>query len=400
MFPDQLAHPADSRMLLCVLDGLGDLPGPGRPETPLEAAKTPNLDRLAAAGCSGLFDPVAAGVTPGSGPGHLALFGYAPDRYQVGRGVLSALGIDFELQPGDVAARFNFCTLDAEGNITDRRAGRLATDINRKLVARLTEHVRPSDGVKLFWATESEHRGLLVLRGTSLNAQIADTDPQVQGHPPLPAVPQSREATATADLVNEVIRQAMGVLGVDKHANGILLRGFASLPDWPSFSERFGVRACAVAKYPMYRGVARLVGMSVAEKYDNLSEAPAILESAWERFDFFFLHFKDTDKAGEDGDFDRKVGAVEVFDRIVPELERLGPDVLVVTGDHSTPVCMKQHSWHPVPVLLYAPGTMRPDTVTRFGERPALAGSLGQRPMSELLSLMLAHAGRLAKFGA
>jgi len=400
VFPDQLIRKSDSRILLCVLDGLGDLPGPDRPDTPLEAAHTPNLDGLAAAGTSGLFTPVAAGVTPGSGPGHLALFGYDPVTYQVGRGVLSALGVDFDLQPGDVAARLNFCTLDAEGRITDRRAGRIATDVNRARLARLRSEVTAPDGVQLFWETESEHRGLLVLRGPDLCDDLHDTDPQITGVPPLAARASNPRAHRTATLVGEIISRALQVLNDAPPANGLLLRGFASRPAWPDVESRYGLRALAVTKYPMYRGVAKLVGMATAAPYDTIEEAPAGLRAGWSDFDFFFLHFKDPDKAGEDGDFESKRAAIETFDRIVPELLALGPDVMVVTGDHSTPVALAGHSWHPVPVLLHAPATARPDTVETFGERAAICGGLGQRPMCELMAQMLAHAGRLEKFGA
>jgi len=400
MFPDTLIHETNSKIVLCVLDGLGDIPGPGRQQTPLEAAKTPNLDKLAKEGTTGLFTPVAAGVTPGSGPGHLALFGYDPGIYQVGRGVLSALGIDFELKPGDVAARFNFCSLDEAGKITDRRAGRIATEINRKLVEKLRREVKPPAGLEVFWDTEAEHRGLLVLRGNNLHPQLLDTDPQVLNTHPLPIRASEPTAHDTAELLTDVVAQAMATLHDEHPANGILLRGFAALPHWPMFGERFGVRPYAVAKYPMYRGVARLVGMAIGPKYDELAEAPGLLQAAWDDYDYFFLHFKDTDKAGEDGDFEKKQKAVETFDKIVPALRDLKPEVLAVTADHSTPVALKAHSWHPVPAVLYAPATMRPDNVTKFGERAVMAGGLGLRPLHELMPLMLAHAEKLVKFGA
>jgi 2,3-bisphosphoglycerate-independent phosphoglycerate mutase len=398
IFPDSLVTASDSRILLCVLDGLGDLPGPGRAETPLEAARTPELDRVAPASTFGLLETVAAGVTPGSGPGHLSLFGYAPERYTVGRGVLSALGVDFPLQPGDVAARFNFCTL-RDGVITDRRAGRIGTDVNRRLVARLRSLRAPGD-VQLFWETEAEHRGLLVARGRDLSAQLTDSDPQVLGRPPLEVKASHRAGETSAHLFNQILKGATDLLAGEHPANGLLVRGFASLPDWPSFDSRYGLRSQAIAKYPMYRGVARLVGMNVLEPYGDLPEAVKRLRSCWAAGQFFFLHFKDTDKAGEDGDFDRKVEAIERFDRIVPDLLALGPDVLAVTGDHSTPVAMKGHSWHPVPALLWAPKTVRPDRLSHFGESACRTGGLGLRPMSQFMSLLLAHAGRLTKFGA
>lgn len=397
-FPDSLVQPGETKIVLCVLDGLGDLPGTGRKETPLEAAQTPELDRIAPGSSVGLFDPVGAGITPGSGPGHLALFGYAPDRYQVGRGVLSALGIDFPLQQGDVAARLNFCSLEG-GKITDRRAGRISTETNRKLVEKLRA-LPPPDGLQLFWETEAEHRGLLVARGRNLSAHLSDSDPQVLGHPPLDVMPLDAQAEASARWFNQILKAAEKALANDHPANGLLARGFASLPDWPGFDHRYGLRSMAVAKYPMYRGVARLLGMHVLEPYSELKNAPSIMRSQWSAGDFFFLHFKDPDKAGEDGAFDRKVAAIESFDKVVPDLLALSADVLAVTGDHSTPARMKQHSWHPVPVLLHAPATARPDGRTHFGESAARAGTLGHRPMHELMSLLLAHAGRLVKFGA
>jgi 2,3-bisphosphoglycerate-independent phosphoglycerate mutase len=397
-FPDRLVTKHDSKILLCVLDGLGDIPGPGGSETPLEAARTPNLDRLAGESTLGLLEPVAAGVTPGSGPGHLALFGYSPVEYVVGRGVLSALGLDFQLRPGDVAARFNFCTL-AEGKVRDRRAGRLDTDTNRALVAKLRT-IRAPGQTQLFWETEAEHRGLLVARAPGLSALLADTDPQVEGRAPLEVVALGQEAVPAAKLFNTVLGEAHLLLRAERPANGLLLRGFASLPDWPTFGKRYGLAASALAKYPMYRGVARLLGMNLLDAYQELGQAAAILREAWSMGEFFFLHFKDPDKAGEDGNFDLKVAAIERFDRIVPSLLDLGAAVLCVTGDHSTPVVLQQHSWHPVPVLLSAPGTVRPDRIARFHEHSCRGGGIGQRPACQLMSLLLAHAQRLTKFGA
>jgi 2,3-bisphosphoglycerate-independent phosphoglycerate mutase len=400
VFPDSQVQSGSSRILLCVLDGLGDIPGPDGLATPLEAAHTPHLDALAREGTSGLFEPVAAGITPGSGPGHLALFGYPPADYPIGRGVLSALGIDFPLKDGDIAARFNFCTLDQNGLIVDRRAGRLPTEINQSLVSKLRNQVKAPAGVELFWDTESEHRGLLVVRGGNLDASLTDTDPQTVGQKPLDVEPLREGAEAAALLMNGVLADAYRVLVDEPKANGILLRGFASLPDWALVGERYRLKAHALTKYPMYRGVARLVGMATAEPYDELEEVPGRVQSIWSGAEFMFVHFKDPDKAGEDGNYLRKQKAIERFDAIVPQLRKLNPDVLVVTGDHSTPVAMLQHSWHPVPVVLWAPATVLPDLVEHFGERPAMAGGLGQRPMCQLMSLMLAHAGRLAKFGA
>jgi len=393
----ELQQPGDGRIVLLVLDGLGGLPGRDG-HTALEAARTPNLDQLAANGLCGLHESVAPGVTPGSGPGHLALFGYDPIRYQVGRGVLSALGVDFELAPGDVAARGNFCTVDPEGRVTDRRAGRISTEKNSKLCDRLRGIHLP--GVELFVQTVKEHRFLLVLRGDGLGAEVGDTDPEQTGRKPLRPEARSEKARRTAQLVSRFLEQAAGIL-VDHHpANMVLLRGFASRPSWPSLAEVCGVRAAAIASYPMYRGVARLVGMALLSSGATLREKLDTAREHWDRYDFFFLHVKHGDSAGEDGDFEAKVEVIEKVDRELPRLLALDPAVVVVTGDHSTPASLRYHSWHPVPVLFWS-RRCRPDRVRQFGERACLSGGLGPRfPAPELMALALANAGRLGKFGA
>lgn len=394
---ERLAQQTDSRILLLVMDGLGDIPN-AQGQTPLSAAHKPNLDRLVREGCCGRFDPVGPGITPGSGPGHLALFGYDPTQYEIGRGVLSAVGIDFPLQAGDVAARFNFCTLDAQGRIVDRRAGRLPTEENRRLVAKLKEIQLP--GVQLFVETESEHRGVLVLRGEGLSPKIADTDPQKTGVPPLPVRALSGEAEATAALVARFVDEAHRLLAEEPRASGLLLRGFDSLPKIPSLQDRFGLRPLCVATYPMYRGLARLVGMEVVEPPEGLADIPQVLSKHLVGHDFAFVHVKYTDKAGEDGDFERKKAVVEEVDRLLPELLTATFDVVVVTADHSTPVALASHSWHPVPALLWAPGRVFADDVAVFSEKACIAGALGRLPLRFLLAEALACAGKLAKFGA
>lgn len=394
---ERQAQQTDSRILLLVMDGLGDIPN-AQGQTPLSAARKPNLDRLAREGCCGRFDPVGPGVTPGSGPGHLALFGYDPTRYEIGRGVLSAVGIDFPLQAGDVAARFNFCTLDAQGHIVDRRAGRIPTEENRRLVAKLREIQLP--GVQLFVETESEHRGVLVLRGEGLSPRIADTDPQKTGVRPLPVRALVPEAEKTAALVAQFVSEAHRVLAGEPQASGLLLRGFDSLPRIPSMQERFRLRPLCVATYPMYRGLARLVGMEVVEPPEGLADIPRVLTRYVEGHDFAFVHVKYTDKAGEDGDFERKKAVVEEVDRLLPELLAARFDVVVVTADHSTPVALASHSWHPVPALLWAPGRVFADDVVEFSEKACIAGALGRLPLRFLLAEALACAGKLAKFGA
>ena len=394
----QLAQPAESHIVLWVLDGLGGLPREVDGPTELEAARTPHLDRLAAEGITGLIEPVGPGVTPGSGPGHLGLFGYDPLRYQVGRGVLSALGIGVDLQPGDVAARGNFCTVDEAGDVVDRRAGRIDSDVGRRLCERLA--TIELSGVELVVRSVKEYRFLLRLRGEDLSGAVGDTDPQATGVPPRRAEALADAAERTADLVRTFVERAAEELRDDDPANMVLLRGFSSLPDWPRFPDVTGLRAAALADYPMYRGVARLVGMDVLAADAGTDARLDALERHWAEHDFFFLHEKPTDAAGEDGDFDRRVALIEGLDAAVPRLLALEPDVLVVTGDHSTPARLRSHSWHPVPALLRG-ASARPDAVERFSERACAAGGLGPRlPAAALLPLALGHAGRLRKFGA
>ena len=396
---ERQAEQTSSRILFLVLDGLGDLPRYGDGLTPLAAAKKPNLDLLARDGCCGRFDPVGPGVTPGSGPGHLGLFGYDPTEYEIGRGVLSAAGIDFSLQPGDVAARFNFCTLDSDGYISDRRAGRIETEQNRRLVARLREIPAPP-GVEIFVETEAEHRGALIVRGEKLGHRLADTDPQNTGVRPLPVKAVDAGSKTTAKIVSAFVKAAREALKDEPKANGILLRGFDSLPKIPPLSERFQLRPVCVATYPMYRGLARLVGMEMPPAPPSLADFPAVVRANREGRDFFFVHVKYADKAGEDGDFNRKREVIEEVDRLIPELLADGFEVVVVTADHSTPVAHKAHSWHPVPALVWAPGRVFRDSVATFSETTCIGGALGRMPLRFLMAEALAAAGKLAKFGA
>ncbi len=396
-FLAKLAHPAATKVVLLVLDGLGGLPGP-EGATELEAAVTPNLDTLAAEGLCGLHVPVAHGIAPGSGPAHLALFGYDPVRYQVGRGVLGALGLGFPLRPGDVAARGNFCTVDSQGVLTDRRAGRIPTETCRELCAALARIKIP--GIEVFVEPERDYRFLLVLRGEGLSEAVTETDPQEEGMVAAMAQPLTPEAASTARAVNAFVDAARGLLTGRESANMVLLRGFATLPTWPAFGDVFGVRAAAVAGYPMYRGVARLVGMDALEAPDDLAGAIEIVRGVWDAYDFFYMHVKRIDSAGEDGDFGRKAMLIGEVDALLPRLRALEPDVLVVTGDHSTPAGMARHSWHPVPVVLWS-RNCRTDGVQSFGETACLAGGLGPGyPAMDLMPLAMANAQRLGKFGA
>ncbi|MCK4658997.1 MAG: 2,3-bisphosphoglycerate-independent phosphoglycerate mutase [Phycisphaerae bacterium] len=387
----------DSRIVLLVADGIGGLPQePGGP-TELEAAATPHLDALAARNVSGLLNPVLPGITPGSGPGHVSVFGYDPLEYQIGRGVLEALGIDFDLGPNDVAIRGNFCTVDSSGIITDRRAGRIPSEASARLVEKLRS-IRV-EGAEICLEPGLDHRFVMVLRGEGFGGDVEDTDPQVADVLPLRPVPRNAASQRTAEVAEQFIAQAAEVLKNEQPANMLLLRGFARRPSMPTMQEVYGLKPAAIAVYPMYRGLARLVGMDILPKVADIEEQVHRLGEYWDRYDFFFVHFKYTDSAGEDGDFEEKVRRIEELDAHIPAIEALKPDVLIVTGDHSTPAKMSQHSWHPVPVVLAA-STCRPDEATRFGESQCLRGGLGQIEARYLLPLALAHAGRLQKFGA
>ncbi len=392
-----LAIPGTTKIVLLSSDGLGGFPHPDTGRSELETARLPHLDALARRASCGLIRHVGPGITPGSGPGHLGLFGYDPLRYVVGRGVLEALGIDFDLRPGDVAARGNFCTVDREGRITDRRAGRIPTIRCVELVEQLRT-IRLA-GVEVLVEPVKEHRFVLVLRGPGLTGHLSETDPQAIGQRPLPVRALAPEAERTAGLVNAFIAEAGRRLADASPANMVLLRGFDQLPVLPRFPEVFGLRAAAIAAYPMYRGLARLVGMDAVKTGGTFPEEVATLRAHWDAYDFFFLHYKDTDKAGEDGDFAAKVSALERLDAEIPGIEALRPDVLAITGDHATPAVLAAHSWHPVPVLL-AGRYATADAVERFTERACGAGSLGTFPSHHLMPLVMANALRFTKFGA
>ncbi len=398
-----LVVPNTTKIVVLSLDGVGGLPRPETGRSELETAGLPNLGALAAEAACGLIRHVAPGITPGSGPGHLGLFGYDPLRYRVGRGVLEALGIEFDLRAGDVAARGNFCTVDGLGRITDRRAGRIATDVCVRLTERLRGIRLP--GVELFVEPVKEHRFVLVLRakgrgaGGGLSGRLSETDPQVLGKPPLPAKALDPKAKATAQRVNTFVAEARRRLADSRPANMVLLRGFDQLPQFPRFPEVFGLRSAAIAAYPMYRGLAKLVGMEVLKTGGTFADEIATLREHWETYDFFFLHYKDTDKAGEDGNFDAKVAALERLDAFVPDIRALKPDVLVVTGDHATPSILAAHGWQPVPVLVWS-RYCGADPVTAFTERACAAGSLGVFPAQHLMPLVMANALRLTKYGA
>jgi 2,3-bisphosphoglycerate-independent phosphoglycerate mutase len=393
----ELREDNPTKIVLLVADGLGGLPLEPGGKTELESARTPNLDALAREGVCGLSIPVLPGITPGSGPGHLGLFGYDPLEHRIGRGILEALGIHFDVGPRDVAARGNFCTVDDTGRITDRRAGRPTTERCQEM-CRLLRQVRVP-GVEVFVEPVREHRLVVVFRGEGLGDAVNDTDPQQTGHAPLPARGGDPASQKTAEAVNRFVAEAGRVLKGQAPTNMVTLRGLARYPRIDTVQDIYGLRPVAIAVYPMYKGLARLVGMDIADAGSTLGDQVETLRRLWDRYDFFFLHYKYTDSTGEDGNFAAKVEMIERLDGELPRVRALNPDVLVVTGDHSTPSKLRSHSWHPVPTILWA-RTCRPDPVTEFGESYCLRGGLGQFQALFLLPMMMAHAQRLGKFGA
>jgi 2,3-bisphosphoglycerate-independent phosphoglycerate mutase len=386
-----------AKIIMLVIDGLGGLPRPETGKTELETAKIPNLDELAVKGICGLSEPVSPGITPGSAPGHLALFGYDPITFNIGRGVLEAVGVGFDLKTDDVAARGNFCTVDKEGLITDRRAGRISTE-------KCTELCRLLDGLvidraEILVRPVKEHRFIAVFRGFGLSPEVSDSDPQQLGAFPLVIRAESPGAKRMAVIANHFVNHAQMTLAEYFPANMVLLRGFSKRPNFPAMSEIYKLKAAAIAGYPMYRGLAKLVGMEILETGTTIKDEFKTLTENYRNYDFFFLHIKAADEAGEDGDFDRKVAVIEEVDSLLPELMDLKPSVVVVTGDHSTPALLRGHSWHTVPVLLYSKWC-RADGVKEFSESACLLGGLGRLPATQIMPLAMANALKLTKYGA
>ncbi len=402
----ELIKKNETKLLMVVLDGLGGLPIKDG-KTELEIAQTPNLDRLAWDSALGIHLPVDYGITPGSGPGHLGIFGYDPKVHKIGRGILEALGLGIEVKDTDIAIRGNYATveyIDGRPVVKDRRAGRIPTEENRRITQKIKEEIKEIDGVKVLVETGMEHRVVVVLSFPSPLPEgsdtIKDTDPQREGLEPLEPCGENENADQVVEVVKKFIQRVGEVLRDERRANYILLRGFSQKPKLESFKERFGLKACAIAVYPMYRGLASLVGMDLLKpKGDSIGDEVRTLREAWEKYDYFFLHIKKTDSYGEDGNWEGKVKTVEEFDSYIPDILELRPDVLVITGDHSTPSVLKGHSWHPVPILLKSPFVLG-KTSARFTERECLKGEIGIIPAEKLINLMLAHSLRLAKYGA
>jgi 2,3-bisphosphoglycerate-independent phosphoglycerate mutase len=394
-----LAKKSDKKIVLLVMDGLGGLPYRGK--TALEAARTKNLDKLASKNECGLLDPIFPGITPGSGPAHLALFGYDPVKYQIGRGILEALGVGVEVKKGDLTARGNFCIIE-KGVVKDRRAGRIATEINKKIIKHLNKEISAIEGVKVSFTSGKEHRFVVRLRGEGICGDVTDTDPQKVGEKILKSEPthDSESAKKTADIINkltEEIQKALG--GIDEKPNAAVLRGISGYPDLPQFPEIYKLKARSIADYPMYRGLTQLMGMDVDRNPTSVEEEFAAFKKSYGDYDYFYIHIKKVDSYGEDGNFEAKVEKIEETDSYIPEIMKLSPDVLAVTGDHSTPAVYKSHSWHPVPLLIVSKWA-RISGVSGFSEKECYRGSIGRIPSLYLTSLLLAHSERLEKFGA
>ncbi|MGJ8455048.1 2,3-bisphosphoglycerate-independent phosphoglycerate mutase [Pseudothermotoga sp. U03pept] len=392
----EIVQPAQTKIVLLVMDGIGDLPKDGK--TPLQQAQTFNLDNLATQSDLGQTIPVLAGITPGSGPGHLALFGYDPVKYQIGRGILEALGSNVPVEAKDVVARANFATVK-DGIVVDRRAGRPSTEESSKVVEKLAGSIKEINGVKITFYAGKEHRFVVKLTGEGLDDRLSDADPQKEGKPILFTEPLVSEAKRTSEVVNQLMKEIAKVLQDEPKMNFALIRGFSKYPRLPQFPQVYKLRAAAIATYPMYKGIAKLVGMEVVETGSTIQDEVKTLEEIWKDYDFFYFHVKKTDSYGEDGDFDSKVHVIEEVDKIIPQILSLKPDVLAVTGDHSTPAVLKSHSWHPVPFMIYSPFT-RKGLSKSFDEFECAKGSIGTIYAVDAMSLMLAHALRLEKFGA
>ena len=385
-----------SKMVLLVADGLGGLAHPKTGKSELETAHTPNLDALVQESACGLTTPVLPGVAPGSGPGHLALFGYDPLKHQIGRGALEALGIEVELAPGDVAARGNFCTVDGDGLLVDRRAGRIPTELSAPICERLDRIELPGVQVDVF--PVQDYRFVLRLRGEGLSAAVSETDPQVTCAKALTSNPLKPEAQKTADLINQFVDQAAQLMREEERANMLLLRGFAQMPSLPPMGEVYRLDPAAIAAYPMYRGLASVAGMKVIPTGRTFADEVVTLRENWDKHDFFFIHYKPADGAGEDGDFDAKVKCLEELDPFIPAILELNPDVLMIAGDHSTPAIMAAHSWHPVPFMLHSNLT-KGQGIPTFDEKACALGAIGSIPATSVMVLGLSHAGKMTKFG-
>ncbi|MHA2179286.1 MAG: 2,3-bisphosphoglycerate-independent phosphoglycerate mutase [Candidatus Thorarchaeota archaeon] len=403
-----------------VMDGVGDRPQKELGgKTPLEAAKTPTLDKMAAEGQSALMNVIGPGITPGSDTAHLALFGYDPLAEYPGRGPLEAFGAGLETKPGDVAFRSNFATVDSKMVVLDRRAGRTFSPEEQEELQAALNGLEIND-VKVRFIATVEHRGALVLEGEGLYAEISDVDPHETGKKILTVRALKPEAEKTAKVVNELMRVAherMKGLETNKKrakkglplANAILLRGPGRHSDVPSLPQRYGIKSAVIAGGALYIGSAKYVGMehiqvegqtgTIDTNFDNI--AAKTIETIESGFNYVFVHIKATDNASHDGNAKEKILAIERTDAMIGKiLEKVGDKiVMAVTGDHSTPVCIKEHSCDPVPILFWS-NFIRPDSVKRFSEIDAAKGAMHTIRGIDVMPLLLGYAGYIDKFGA
>jgi len=395
---DELINPNKNKMLLIVLDGLGGLQNESG-KTELETAHKPNLDKLSSENETGDMIPIDIGITPGSGPGHLGLFGYEPTDYIIGRGILEALGLEINVDKNTVTVRCNFATMEKDHVITDRRAGRISSEENHRLVEKLKKKIKSIEGKQIEFYTGKEHRFVLVIRNIKGSANVNDTDPQETGRKPIIAISSNRDSEECAEIINKVYLKIVEILKDELKANTVLFRGISKMPDIPTMQEKFKINPCCIATYPMYKGLATLVGMDILKTKETILSEVETLKENYDKYDFFFFHVKKTDSYGEDGNFDNKVKVIEEFDSLLPEILKMKFEVIAITADHSTPSVMMSHSYHPVPLLFISKHSRMGD-VKSFSERECLKGSIKRIFSKQLMSLMLAASGRLKKFGA
>ncbi|QKQ99801.1 2,3-bisphosphoglycerate-independent phosphoglycerate mutase [Metallosphaera tengchongensis] len=410
------------KILLIVGDGLGDrqvtqLKG----KTPLEAADKPNIKSILNSSIMGLMDPIGPGIVPGSDTSHLAIFGLDPYKYYKGRGSFEALGAGATLNEGDVAFRGNFATVDSEMRIIDRRAGR-KIDEAADLVRELNDKINEIEGVKVRFYKGTEHRVSVVLSGDAMSDKVSDTDPHEVGSRVLQSRPidSSPGSEKTAKIVNALTQRIYQVLSESPinnkrkaeglpPANIILLRGASIHSELPKLKDYTGLKGAAVSATALIKGVSKSLGMEVITPpgatggidTDYMAKADAAIKLLESDYDLVFLHVKATDAASHDGLVSEKVRAIEMIDRVIGKIfDIYGTDlVLLFTGDHATPVELKEHSGDPVPILLYAPVNIIPDELGGFDERQARHGSLKIIGLN-IINLLLNYSNRASKYGA
>ncbi|MCK4443355.1 MAG: 2,3-bisphosphoglycerate-independent phosphoglycerate mutase [Thermoplasmata archaeon] len=408
---------AVKKILLIILDGMADRPvAVLGSKTPLQAANTPNMDWFAKNGMCGQMDPIAPGVRPGSDTSHLAILGYNPHEVYTGRGPFEAAGVGLPMEHGDIAFRCNFGTIDADGTVRDRRAGRIRKGTSE--IARDLDGM-PIEGVKVIFKEATEHRAVLILRGDGLSPKVTDVDPHAVGVKYHECEALEPEAGRTAEIVNEFVERSREILAdheVNKKrlkegdfpANIILPRGSGVFPHLDSLEERFGIRSAAICGVTLIKGICRVAGMKILDvdgatgglDTDMIAKGKAAIE-ALESYDFVFLNVKAPDICGHDGDPEGKVKVAERLDMMMSFIRKeLRNDVIMaVTSDHSTPVSVRDHAGDSVPLIVYGKD-IRVDEVSSYDEISVTKGILGRIRGSDLIHILLDQSGRAEKFGS